>query len=165
MKYFIRSVKYFIHFALLATLIIVVLIMVGAVGNGTGIRESFSNLDINQVFEGGYDAIWKIALIFAAVSAIYPKFAFITRRLDVQTDWNTLRSEATEYLREKGYRVETDEAAKVTFRRIGLGSRIVKMGEDRVTLTMTDEGFFLDGLRKDIMTFSSSLEYRLSDNQ
>ncbi len=147
MRYFIRSVKYFFHFVLLMTAIIIALVFIGAVeGN------------INEIFEDGYNALWKIAILFAAIAAIYPKFGFINRRLNIDADWESVSNTATGYFRERKYSVETEEADRITFRRIGLGARIAKKGEDRITLTKTSEGYFLEGLQKDIILFSTALE-------
>ena len=66
MKYFIRSVKYFFYFAFLTTAIILALVLIGAVEG-----------DINAIFEDGYNTLWKIAIFFAVVAALYPKFGFI----------------------------------------------------------------------------------------
>ncbi len=147
MKHFIRSVKYFFHFVLLMTAIILVLIFIGAVKG-----------DINEIFEGGYDALWKIAVFFALIAAVYPKVAFINRRLDIEADWETVRDKAASYLRERRFTVETDEDDRITFRRIGLGARIARKGEDRITLTKTSEGFYMEGPRKDILLFATGLE-------
>ncbi len=154
MKYLIRSVKYFFHFVLLMVLIILALVLIGAVeGN------------INEIFEDGYKSLWKIAAFFVLIAAVYPKFAFISRRLDVDADWNTVRNEAVSYFSERGLKVEAESADQVTFRRVGMGQRIAKMGEDRITLSRTEEGYVLDGLRKDIILFATALEYRISPNK
>ena len=64
MKYFIRSVKYFFYFAFLTTAIILALVFIGAVeGN------------IDTIFVGGYSAIWKIAVFFAAVAVVAAEIA------------------------------------------------------------------------------------------
>ncbi len=147
MRYFIRSVKYFFHFVLLMTVIILALVFIGAVeGN------------INEIFEDGYNALWKIAILFAVIAAVYPKFGFISRRLNIEADWDTVRNGAVNYFRERKYAVETEEPGKITFRRIGLGARIAKKGEDRITLTKTAEGYYLEGLQKDIILFATALE-------
>ncbi len=154
MKYLTRSVKYFFYFAFLTAAIVLALVLIGAVeGN------------VNEIFEEGWNSIWKIAAFFVVVAAVYPKFAFISRRLDVNADWDTVRNEAVNYFKERGLAVETEDGEKVTFRRTGLGKRIAKMGEDRITLSRTDEGFVLDGLRKDIILFATALEYRISPNK
>ena len=56
MKYLVRAVKYFFYFAFLSTVIILALVLIGAVEG-----------DINSIFEGGYSALWKIALFYLAV--------------------------------------------------------------------------------------------------
>ncbi len=147
MKYFIRSVKYFFHFVILMTAIILALVLIGAVeGN------------INEIFEDGYASLWKIAVFFILIAAVYPKFAFINRKLDIDADWDTVRSEAAGYFRERRFVIEAEEDGRISFRRTGLGARIAKKGEDRITLSRTDEGYFLEGLRKEVFMFATGLE-------
>jgi len=150
MKYFIRSVKYFFYFAFLTTVIILVLVMIGAVeGN------------IDTIFEGGYSALWKIAIFFALVAAVYPKFGFVCRKLDTTGSWDDVRNAAVTYFSEKPFKLETETGDEVSFRRRDIISRISKMGEDRITVRRTDDGFVMEGLRKDVITFATGLEYRL----
>ena len=150
MKYFVRAVKYFIYFSLLTTLIVGALVLIGAVeGN------------INAIFEDGYDSIWKIAVFFAAVSAIYPKLGFIRREVPAEKDWSGLRSEVVEFFSDRRYEVESETPDQVTFRLKGMASRLPKMYEDRITLTRTAGGFELEGLRKDVIRLASGLEHRL----
>ncbi len=151
MKYFIRSVKYFFHFSILMTAIILVLILIGAVeGN------------INEIFEDGWNSLWKIAVFFILIAAIYPKFAFIRRKLDVESDWDKVRNEAVGYFKERRFNIETEEDGKISFRRIKLADRIARKGEDRITLAKADDGYYLDGLRKEVLIFATALETILS---
>ncbi len=154
MRYFIRSVKYFFYFAFLTTAIISVLVFIGAVGN-----------NINDIFEDGWNSLWKIAAFFAVIAAVYPKFAFISRRLDVQADWDTVRNEAAGYFRERGLELESESPEALTFRRRSTAARIAKMGEDRITLSYMEGEYMLDGMRKDIIMFATGLEYRISPNR
>ncbi len=154
MKYLIRSVKYFFYFAFLTVAIVLVLIFIGAVGN-----------NINDIFEDGWNSIWKIAVFFAVIAAVYPKFAFISRRLEVQADWDTVRNEAIGYFRERGLELESESPETLTFRRRTIPARLAKMYEDRVTVSRTEDGYFLDGMRKDIILFTTALEYRVSPNK
>ncbi len=152
MKYFIRSVKYFFHFVVLMAAIILVLVLIGAVeGN------------INEIFEDGYASLWKIAVFFALIAAVYPKFAFISRKLDIQRDWDTVRNAAVGYFKERRFSVETEDDDKITFRRTKLADRIAKKGEDRITLLRTGEGYVLEGLRKEVFIFATGLETVLSE--
>ena len=70
MKYLIRSIKYFFYFSAVTAIIIFMLVFIGAVEG-----------DISQIFDGGYSALWKIAIFFALVAAVYPKVGFITRKI------------------------------------------------------------------------------------
>ena len=150
MKYFIRSVKYFFYFAFLTTAIILVLVMIGAVEGS-----------IDTIFEGGYSALWKIAIFFALIAAVYPKFGFVCRKLDTTGSWDDVRNAAVTYFSGKPFKLETETGDEVSFRRRDIISRIAKMGEDRITVRRTDDGFVMEGLRKDVITFATGLEYRL----
>lgn len=150
MKYLIRSIKYFFYFAALTTAIIFVLVFIGAVeGN------------IENIFEDGYNSLWKIAIFFAIVAAVYPKFGFVTRKLETEADWDTVRSTAAAYFQEKPFKLESETADTMNFRRRDIISRITKMGEDRITLRRTDAGYVLEGLRKDVFLYATGLEYML----
>lgn len=151
MKYLIRSVKYFFYFAMLTTLIILALVVIGAVeGN------------IESIFEDGYNSLWKIAVFFLLVAAVYPKFGFIRRKLDTTADWAAVKEKAVSYMQEKPFKLESQTEDSISFRRRDALSRITKMGEDRITLTRTDEGYYMEGLRKDIILYATGLESELS---
>lgn len=155
MKYLIRAVKYFFYFAILTTVIVLALVLIGAV-------ES----DINTIFEDGYGSLWKIAMFFAVIAAVYPKFGFITRKLDVQqAGWEQISDVATEYFSEHRYVVESRAKECITFRRRDIAGRIAKMGEDRITLSSTEDGYILEGLRKDLILYATGLEYRLQPHK
>ncbi len=154
MKYFIRAVKYFFYFAILTTLIVLALILIGAVeGN------------IETIFEDGYNSLWKIAVFFALVAAVYPKFGFVRRKLNTSADWNTVKEKALSYFQEKPFKVESETADMVTFRRRDTISRITKMCEDRITLSRTEDGYVLEGLRKDVFLYATGLEYSLPNQE
>lgn len=150
MKYLIRSVKYFFYFAALTTVIVLVLVFIGAVEGG-----------IDNIFQDGYNSLWKIAIFFAIVAAVYPKFGFVSRKLDTEADWDTVRNTAKTYFQEKPFKLESETAETVNFRRRDIISRITKMGEDRITLRRTDAGYVLEGLRKDVFLYTTGLEYTL----
>lgn len=151
MKYLVRAIKYFFYFAILTSLVLLVLVYL-----------DMADADIENNFKGGYDAFWKMGLFFAAVAAIYPKLAFINRKLyiDSATD---ITSIAIDYLRDRRYVLENQTADTMTFRLKGFGSRLVKMCEDRVTITRTSEGYYMEGLRKDVIRLASGLEYKFQD--
>lgn len=154
MKYLIRSIKYFFYFALLTTLIITALVM-------TGLAEG----NIDDLFRGGYSAIWKIAVFFVLVAAVYPKVGFICRSVPAQGSWNDIREAVISFMKERQYDLETEDGQSVTFRHRGALNKLTRMYEDRITLTLTEEGFAMEGLRKDVFRLATGLEYRLNPQQ
>lgn len=153
MKYFIRAVKYFFYFAFLTTAVVLILVY-------TGMAEG----DINSLFNGGYDALWKIAAFFILVAAVYPKVGFINRHLYINPS-KDIMPQMEEIMRERRYVLESRTESRMTFRVKGAGSRLVKMCEDRITLTRTADGYHMEGLRKDVLRIASALEYRFRDDQ
>lgn len=151
MKYFIRAVKYFFYFAFLTTAIVLVFV-------ATGMASS----DINELFEGGYNALWKMAIFFAIVGAVYPKLGFISRKMYIQKDKDEIRDAAVEYMSERSYGFESETSDSITFRYRGTLGRLTRMYEDRIVLTRTEDGYIMEGLRKDVMRLATGLEYRLN---
>lgn len=150
MKYLIRSVKYFFYFAALTAIIIFVLVFIGAVEG-----------DINDILKDGVNSIWKMIAFFVLVAAIYPKFGFVTRKLNTTADWDTVKATAEAYFQEKPFKLESKTEDCMTFRRRDIISRLTKMGEDRISICRTDDGFILEGLRKEIFLYATGLEYSL----
>ena len=69
------------------------------------------------------------------------------------------------YMKEQRYILESESPETVTFRFKGFGGRLIKMCEDRITITFTPQGWTVEGLRKDAFRIASGLEYRLTHQQ
>ena len=153
MKYLVRAIKYFFYFAIITSLIVYALIFLGMAD---------SNIENN--FEGGYSAFWKMGLFFAAVAAVYPKLAFINRKLyiDPATD---IQAQAVIFFKDRRYVLESQTEDTITFRVSGVGARLVKMCEDRITITRTLDGYYMEGLRKDVLRLASGLEYLFQNEE
>ena len=153
MQYFIRAVKYFFYFAILTSLILLALVLIGAVeGN------------IETMFKDGYNAIWKMAIFFVLVAAVYPKFGFLNRHLYIDGDWDTLKNTAMTYMAERRYILVSESDNEMTFRCKDITSRISKMYEDFVVLKKVEDGFVLEGLRKDVIRLAAGLEHRATQH-
>ena len=147
MKYLIRSIKYFIYFSLMCSVIVGALVLIGAVeGN------------IDSIFSEGYTSVGKIAIFFAIVAAVYPKVGFINRDIASEKDWEDMKQTTVEFMKERQYDLESETEDTVTFRFRGAIGRLSKMYEDRLTLKKTAYGYQMEGLRKDVMRLSSGLE-------
>jgi len=151
MKYTIRAIKYFFYFAIITTAIVLALVLIGAVEG-----------DINAIFEGGYSALWKIAIFFALVAAVYPKVGFISREIITDPDMDVNTDEVIGYFRDRNYVLESETDEMMTFRFKGVAGKLSKMYEDRLTLTRTPSGYVLEGLRKDVLRLAAGLEHRLN---
>lgn len=154
MKYLIRAVKYFFYFGILTTAIIYALVLIGAVeGN------------IEAIFEGGYDALWKIALFYAAVAAVYPNLAFIKREIPLKGQLSDYQPAIIEFMKERRYELESSNDTTLTFRIRGTAGRLAKMYEDRITITSSFGGIQMEGLRKDVLRLATGLESSLNQEE
>ena len=147
-RYVIRAVKYFFYFSIVCSLIVGALVMTGAVqGN------------IDTMFRGGWNAVWKIALMFAAVAAVYPKVGFIGRETIIAGSWADNAEQVKSFFAERNYFVESDTAEITTLRRKGFAGKLSRMWEDRLTITHSEGGpIMIEGPRKDVIRYISSLE-------
>ena len=150
MKYIIRSIKYFFYFAFLVTALVAVLVFIGAVEN-----------NIDAIFEGGYNALWKMAIFFAAVASVYPSLAFIKRDITIKGGYSENKDAIIAFMKERRYEVESDTENALTFRAKGIIDKVAKMCEDRITITPTLEGIQMEGLRKEIIRLAIGLESAL----
>lgn len=151
MKYLVRSVKYFFYFAFWTTVIVLALV-------ATGLASG----DINEIFEGGWNAIWKIAIFFAIVAAVYPKLGFITRDMEMDKELADIRDEVVKYMEARGYVLEGESADSLSFRYRRLAGRLTRMNEDRLIMTKSGSTWTMEGLRKDVMKVATGLSYHIS---
>lgn len=154
MKYLIRAIKYFFYFALITSAIVATLVFIGAVEN-----------NIDAIFEGGYNALWKMAIFFVAVAAVYPSLAFIKRDITAKGGFDANKETIIAFMKDHRYEVESDTENALTFRVKGIVNKLSKMYEDRITFTPTLEGVQIEGLRKEIIRLAMGLESRLDKSQ
>lgn len=148
MKYFIRAIKYFVYFILLFVIIMAILVLTGAAEG-----------DISSMFRGGYSALWKIAIIFAVISAIYPSVGFIRKDAMIPGSWEEDKDAIREFMEGRGYSLESEDTGMMSFRKRGMG-RFTRMYEDRITLSAKIGGVEMEGMRKDVLRLAMGLESR-----
>ena len=100
-----------------------------------------------------------MGVFFAAVAAVYPKLGFMNRKLYIAPAQDIM-GEAVIFLQDRGYELENQTEGMMTFRLRSPLSRLVKMCEDRITITRTLDGYYMEGLRKDVLRLASGLEYK-----
>ena len=152
MRYFIRAVKQFVYTALIFVIVIVLLRLFNIV----------QATDIPSLFKDGYLSLLYIALFLAAISAIYPKFGYMKKRIDVDKAVKDSRRVVATAIGEYAYVKESETDNTMTFRRKGFGGRLVLRFEDRITVDFGDGYVEVEGLRQVVAMVSSRIEYRLT---
>lgn len=151
MRYLIRSVKYFIYFALL---LVVMMTALYALRMTDPQAKDFASM----FFKNGYDSLKLIALVFAAVSAIYPLIGFAKIKAIVPGDYADIRNLVTGYMEDRGYVLEKEDGENLSFRARSFGKKLTRMFEDRIELERDFTGFLVKGKRSDIVRIIHGLE-------
>lgn len=149
MKYIVRALKYFVYISLIVTVIMLILVALKLVSP-----------DVNVMFREGWGSILKIALMFLAVSAIYPKFGYAKRGVRITGSYSEIRDGVVAFMEERGYELETEEGENMTFRLRNKFNRAARTWEDRITLTRELAGFYMEGISKDVARLASGLEFK-----
>lgn len=151
MKYFIRSIKYFIYYWIIMAVVIGILVLIGAV-----------EPNIETMFNGGYSTLWKIAIFFAVISAITPKVSYIKRNAAIPGSWEENKAEIRKYMENKGFEFEKEDNESMSFRHKGFINRLFKMFEDRIVISPVFGGVTVDGHRRDAISIATGIEYTLA---
>ena len=146
MRYIIRSVKYFVQLAVLF------LIIVGAL-----VLLHFVEADWNAMFRHGTDSLWQIAVIGAVFSLIYPYFGYGRRSVPVFGSLDENSAGVITFMQSRGYVTEKKSETELVFHKAFPLTRIMKLGEDRISVTTGVEGLVLEGPSKDIIRLSAGM--------
>ena len=146
MRYLIRALKYYVQLMVILTLIIVILIVAKVVA-----------ADISQIFVNGYDSLWQIALLMAVFAGIYPRFGYTSQQVVVPgSDEETLPL-VEKVMAAHGYVKETRSDGVLAYRKLSAGTRLLRMWEDRITVTRFVSGYGLEGPGKDVVRLANAL--------
>lgn len=150
MRYFIRSAKYFIQLMVILALIIAVLIVAKVVDS-----------DISKIFVNGYDSLWQIALMMAVFAAIYPRFGYSKRQAIVPGSDEEALPVLEKAMRAFGYERESRSDGVLAYRKRAVGDRLLRLWEDRITVTRFISGFELEGSNKDLVRLINALREQI----
>lgn len=140
MKYLIRACKYLVYFFVLFLVMVTILWLLSP--------EKSQGLSVTTLFKEG--SIPKILAFFACIAALYPKFAFVQRKVYLNGTFEESRDLIVEVFENFGYGIECEGAQAISFRLNKTSMRFSRMWEDRVTINITDNPIIVDGYRKDI---------------
>jgi len=140
MKYLVRALKYFVQLAVLLAVFMEILILL-----------KLSDANIDTMFVNGKDSIWQIALLLLAFSLIYPRFGYCTRSVRIPGSFAEIAPGVKRKMEARGYMLEKEEGEDLQFRLRSTFGRIARLGEDRITMTRTIDGFNVEGHSKDVI--------------
>ncbi len=149
MRYIIRALKYFLYIVVLLSIFIFILVLLKLV-----------DPDISKMFRNGYQSLWQIAAMFGAVAAIYPLFGYIRRGVIMRGEYKEIAPIVKDVMSSRGYVLEKEEGEGMTFRTKSVAAKIMKVFEDRISFERTVNGFYVEGLRRDVVPLLYSLESR-----
>lgn len=118
--------------------------------------------DFSTLFRDGKDSLWKIAVLFAAFAAVYPKIGYTTRTVATQAGEKEVMDTARTYMKQLGYVLEKESQDTMSFRQESVTARLSRMYEDRITFKAGDGKVCVDGLRKDVVRICGGLEFRIN---
>lgn len=151
MKYILRSVKYFVYLAVLFFLLIGAMVLLG-----------FVEASLDTMFRNGTESLKQIAVIGAVFALIYPRFGYCERAVPLLGSLSENLHTISEIMTVKGYVLTSSDDSRLVYRKSFLLTRIVRMGEDRITVTADVRGTVIEGRSKDVVRIVSALEARIS---
>lgn len=117
------------------------------------VLSQFKIIDGNPetMFVNGKDSLWQIALLLLAFSAVYPRFAYCSRRLHMPGSDEEIIPKFKQEMAARGYRLESGQGGNMSFRLESVASRIARSWEDRISVKREMNGFTLEGPAKDVI--------------
>lgn len=140
-NYIKHSLKYFLKLLLLVVLIYLLLFVSGTA------RISAQAL-LSELFTSRSGLLMLLALLL--LSGFYPKFGFVSRKIgaDIVRD----REKIVNALHASGYSMTKEkESESMEFRASSAFKKIWTMWDDKITVTATDDGIVMDGIRKEVV--------------
>lgn len=150
MKYLIRSLKYFLYFAILFCIIVLVVFYTS---------NNHANLTVFDLFKEGSGL--KILIFFIAVSGLYPLLGFSKKELYTNNNFAENEKAIIELFENAKYILKSKDRSTMVFVLKNPVMRTLRMYEDDITIDYSGNPIILRGLRKDVLRFSRAIEYIL----
>ena len=146
MKYFIRSLKYFVALCVICTAIVSLMLVTGT-----------SALTLDQTLYVMFHTTRYATLLAAIIllAAFYPKFGFVTRKVD--GDVSQKRVQIVKGFKSGGFSLRGEADGVMTFRAEGFFRKLLLLWEDEIKVSQYGQWICLDGIRRGV----ARVEYRL----
>lgn len=149
LRYLLRALKSMFLFFLLGTLVYVLTYLLGR-GNNPDL--SFMDLirqsDINNM-----------VIFFVAFGFIYPLIGFVKQKVYLNRPFEGDKQEIIRMFADVNFLLEKDENNQLYFRHKNPVARIMRLGEDKITVDYSDNPLVISGLRKDAYRLARMIQY------
>ena len=146
MKYIVRAVKYFCAFCVLY----VAIVWLGMKSQGMGVSAWDSIVATMQTTRG-----WMLSGAVVLLSALYPVFGFMTRR--VECDMTEDREQLLAAFSMAGFTLHEESDGRMVFRGDNLMRRIFMLFEDEIIVEQYAQWVEIKGIRRGV----ANAAYRL----
>lgn len=153
MKYFIRSLKYFVSLCVICIAIL-----------GVMLATKTSALNFDQTMYVMFHT-WRYAVLFAAIvllSAFYPIFGFITRKVEGDIEEN--RPQIINAFKAAGFELSSEKEDVMTFKAKSILQKLTLLGEDEITVSQYGQWIVIDGIRRGVARVVYRLEAYIEMN-
>ncbi len=139
MKYLIRSLKYFVALCVLCVVMMGLMLL-------TGTSQLTAEETLYLMFHSDRFLLLGIAVV--VLSATYPRFGFITRRLE--GDLVEHRRQVENAFHGAGFRLVKEEDGVLYFRGDGLWKRLTLLFEDEIRVSQYGQWIEIEGIRRGV---------------
>ena len=139
MNYLIRSLKYFVALCVLCVVMMGLMLL-------TGTSELTAEETLYLMFHSDRFVLLGIAIV--VLSATYPKFGFMTKR--VEGDIHAHRQQIEHAFHAAGFRLVKEEDEVLYFRGDGLWKRLTLLFEDEIRVQQYGQWIEINGIRRGV---------------
>lgn len=146
MKYFVRSLKYFVKLCVICTVVFLVMVL----ANMTPLTPVEAPAILFHTPQG-----WILIVAAGTLAAFYPRFGFLTRQVEGDVQQN--RTQLINAMQSAGFALVSEQSGQLSFRAANPLRRLAWIWEDTITARQYDQWIVLDGPGKHV----ARVEYKL----
>lgn len=149
-QYITRAVKYMIYLAIVFVLIVSAFSLFSSGG-----------FDPQNLLRPGTG--YQLIIFFLGVGLVYPFFGFAKRKVYLNEGFSSDREKILTVFTNSKYSVISETVDTITFKHNSPMLRLMRMYEDQITLTISDNPLIIEGLRKDVYRIARAIEWQVRD--
>lgn len=145
-KYLVRAGKYLVYL----TIVFVLIVAIFSLTSGQG-------FNYEVLFRPGSGV--QIIIFLVLMSLVYPFFGYATRKVYLNRDFESDKEGILGVFTTNRYVIESQGEGYIRFKHTAAFVRVVRMGEDTITLFTSENPIKIEGARKDVLRLARMIEY------